>query len=180
MPFGFAGGLHDSDTGLVHFGYREYDPYTGKWTAKDPILFAGGDSNLYGYVLNDPVNLVDSDGLLPWDKKSLGAGKGGYSRLKLGNGSFKNVYVDKYGNIVPSKTTYYENIKLSKYTKSNSEIIAKGKKIRKVNELIKKFGGRAKDWSKKKGWDECGQEWHWYEKNGQIFGLKKKGEVDPF
>jgi RHS repeat-associated protein len=26
---------------------------------KDPIGFHGGDTNLYGYVLNDPVNLVD-------------------------------------------------------------------------------------------------------------------------
>ena len=64
MPFGFASGLYDSDTGLVHFGYRDYDPFTGKWTAKDPLLFAGGDSNLYGYVLNDPVNLVDPLGLV--------------------------------------------------------------------------------------------------------------------
>nr|MBL0716936.1 RHS repeat-associated core domain-containing protein [Desulfobacterales bacterium] len=56
------GGLHDRDTGLVRFGYRDYMPEIGKWTAKDPILFAGGDSNLYGYVLNDPVNFVDPDG----------------------------------------------------------------------------------------------------------------------
>ncbi len=62
IPFGFAGGLHDRDTGLVHFGFREYDPFTGRWTAKDPIGFAGGDTNLYGYVLNDPVNLVDPSG----------------------------------------------------------------------------------------------------------------------
>ena len=41
-----------------------YDSFTGKWTAKDPIGFAGGDSNLYGYVLNDPVNLVDPWGLV--------------------------------------------------------------------------------------------------------------------
>jgi hypothetical protein len=47
----------------VHFGYREYDPYTGKWTAKDPLLFGGGDSNLYGYVLGDPVSKVDPMGL---------------------------------------------------------------------------------------------------------------------
>jgi len=65
VPFGFAGGLYDSDTELVHFGFREYDPFTGKWTAKDPILFEGGDSNLYGYVLNDPVNLVDTRGESP-------------------------------------------------------------------------------------------------------------------
>ncbi len=63
VPFGFAGGLHDKDTGLVRFGYRDYDPDTGRWTAKDPIFFAGGDTDLYGYVLNDPINLVDPWGL---------------------------------------------------------------------------------------------------------------------
>ncbi|MFQ5788636.1 MAG: hypothetical protein ACE5H1_11735, partial [Thermodesulfobacteriota bacterium] len=31
--------------------------------AKDPILFAGGDTNLYGYTLNEPVNFVDPAGL---------------------------------------------------------------------------------------------------------------------
>ena len=63
VPFGFAGGLYDTDTKLTRFGYRDYDAYTGKWTAKDPIGFAGGDSNLYGYVLGDPVNFVDPMGL---------------------------------------------------------------------------------------------------------------------
>ena len=63
MPFGFAGGLHDQDTGSVRFGYRDYNPDVGRWTAKDPIGFVGGDTDLYGYVLNDPVNLVDTEGL---------------------------------------------------------------------------------------------------------------------
>jgi RHS repeat-associated protein len=63
QPFGFAGGLYDQDTTLVRFGARDYDPSTGRWTAKDPIRFAGGQTNLYGYVLNDPVNLVDPNGL---------------------------------------------------------------------------------------------------------------------
>ncbi|CAA6804015.1 MAG: Unknown protein [uncultured Sulfurovum sp.] len=63
VPFGFAGGLYDTDTQLTRFGYRDYDAYTGKWMAKDPIDFAGGDSNLYGYVLGDPVNGIDPSGL---------------------------------------------------------------------------------------------------------------------
>ncbi|MFC1859130.1 RHS repeat-associated core domain-containing protein, partial [Thermodesulfobacteriota bacterium] len=63
MPFGFAGGVYDKDTGLIRFGYRDYDPDVGRWTAKDPILFAGGDTDLYGYCLNDPVNFVDPLGL---------------------------------------------------------------------------------------------------------------------
>ena len=64
IPFGFAGGLHDRDTGLVRFGFRDYDPDIGRWTAKDPIFFAGGDTDLYGYVLNDPINLVDPLGMI--------------------------------------------------------------------------------------------------------------------
>jgi RHS repeat-associated protein len=62
QPFGFAGGLYDPDTGLVRFGARDYDAEAGRWTAKDPIGFAGGDANLYGYVGNDPVNFVDVTG----------------------------------------------------------------------------------------------------------------------
>ena len=68
VPFGFAGGLYDPDTGIVRFGFRDYDPEVGRWTAKDPIGFAGGDADLYGYVANNPVNWVDPSGLLaaPW------------------------------------------------------------------------------------------------------------------
>ena len=64
QPFGFAGGLYDPDTGLLRFGARDYDATIGRWTTKDPIRFAGGDTNLYGYVLNDPLNFRDANGLL--------------------------------------------------------------------------------------------------------------------
>lgn len=63
QPFGFAAGIHDRDTGLLHFGAREYDPGTGRWTTPDPAGFGGGDTNLYAYVFNDPVNLADPFGL---------------------------------------------------------------------------------------------------------------------
>ena len=63
IPFGFAGGLYDPDTGLVHFGARDYDPMIGRWVSKDPILFRGGQGNLYVYVGNDPVNNADLAGL---------------------------------------------------------------------------------------------------------------------
>jgi RHS repeat-associated protein len=64
VPFGFAGGLQDQDTRLVRFGFRDYAPDTGRWTAKDPIFFVGGDIDLYGYSLNDPVNRIDPEGTL--------------------------------------------------------------------------------------------------------------------
>ncbi len=62
---GYGGGdWHDRDTGLVRFGARDYDPATGKWTAKDPIDFAGGDLSLLSYAGQDPVNWVDYDGMV--------------------------------------------------------------------------------------------------------------------
>jgi RHS repeat-associated protein len=63
QPFGFAGGLYDKDTGLVRFGARDYDAYIGRWTAKDPIGFKGGDVNLMTYALNNPIRFIDPSGL---------------------------------------------------------------------------------------------------------------------
>ena len=62
IPFGFAGGIYDSETKLVRFGVRDYDAKVGRWTSKDPIRFEGGETSLYGYALNDPINLIDVNG----------------------------------------------------------------------------------------------------------------------
>ena len=69
QPFVFAGGLYDQHTGLTRFGARDYDAQVGRWTAKDPIQFRGKSSNLYGYVLNDPIDFQDPSGLCPGDRK---------------------------------------------------------------------------------------------------------------
>ncbi len=62
LVFGFAGGMSDPSHELIRFGARDYQPSTGRWTAKDPILFKGGE-NFYLYVHNDPVNFIDRSGL---------------------------------------------------------------------------------------------------------------------
>lgn len=63
LAIGYAGGISDPDTKLVHFGMRDYDPDAGRWTARDPIFFDGHQGNLYVYVGNNPVNLRDPSGL---------------------------------------------------------------------------------------------------------------------
>jgi RHS repeat-associated protein len=73
QPFGFAGGLQDRESGLVRFGARDYDPQLGRWVSKDPIRFAGGDTNIYMYAAGDPMNRIDVDGL--W---GLAVSWGGY------------------------------------------------------------------------------------------------------
>ncbi|RJP19803.1 MAG: hypothetical protein C4529_10605 [Deltaproteobacteria bacterium] len=74
LPVGFAGGIHDDTTGLVRFGFRDYEPGTGRWAAKDPIFFRGG-LNLYQYARNNPVNRLDRSGLCNY---LLGAGGGAF------------------------------------------------------------------------------------------------------
>jgi len=61
VPFGFAGGRYDADTGLVRFGARDYDPETGRWTGKEPLRFDGA-MNFFVYVDGDPINWVDPSG----------------------------------------------------------------------------------------------------------------------
>lgn len=72
QPYGFAGGIYDPATGFVRFGLRDYDPRVGRFTAKDPIGFAGGYGNLYAYAGNDPVNRADPSGLGPQGSSGSG------------------------------------------------------------------------------------------------------------
>lgn len=72
QPFGFAGGIYDQHTELLRFGARDYDPHIGRWITKDTMMFTGG-LNLYGYNINNPVNLIDIDGKKP---RSPGGGRG--------------------------------------------------------------------------------------------------------
>ena len=65
--FGFAGGLADNDLDTIRFGARDYLPGAGRWTAKDPVRFAGFTTNLYSYAFNNPVGLQDASGLMVGD-----------------------------------------------------------------------------------------------------------------
>jgi RHS repeat-associated protein len=58
--------LYDKDTKLTRFGARDYEAETGRWTAKDPIRFNSGDTDLYGYCGEDPINYDDQLGLSDW------------------------------------------------------------------------------------------------------------------
>ncbi len=77
MPFGFAGGIYDSDTKLVRFGARDYNPAIGRWMSKDQTRFDGG-LNFYVYGEDDPVNRTDPSGNGPADFFSCLIGGGGF------------------------------------------------------------------------------------------------------
>jgi RHS repeat-associated protein len=68
QPFGFAGGLYDSATGLVRFGARDYSPEVGRWIARDPVRFGGKQLNAFAYANGRPIDTLDASGLVPWDR----------------------------------------------------------------------------------------------------------------
>ena len=70
FAYRFSTKPRDVETGLYYYGYRYYDPLTGRWPSRDPIGERGG-VNLYGFVGNDGVNWVDVLGLLAADEKCI-------------------------------------------------------------------------------------------------------------
>jgi len=54
----------DGPTGLYYYGYRFYDPATGRWPSRDPIEEWGG-VNLYGFALNRSLSVIDRLGAAP-------------------------------------------------------------------------------------------------------------------
>ena len=84
---------------------RYYNSSTGRFVSEDPLGFKSGDLNLYRYVGNKPLTLVDPDGqaaLLP----GLVIIGGGLFFLDLydfvrkyegiSNGTFENIYLNYY------------------------------------------------------------------------------------
>ena len=60
--FGYTGREVDEESDLYYYRARYYDPSVGQFISEDPIGFAAGDANLYGYVGNSPANYVDPSG----------------------------------------------------------------------------------------------------------------------
>lgn len=174
----FPGQRYDAASGLNYNYFRDYDAMTGRYVEPDligvvrdysrpelsngPAIDHRGGlfyplalNSLYGYADHDPLGRFDSYGL----QSSCGP---------------YHIWCN-----FPEYTGFVSEKSLAVAFR-NSQVIAARNNIRKVAQLCEKFGGKAKDWVKKKGWDDRGQEWHWYEKNGQKFGVKPAGAPDPF
>jgi RHS repeat-associated protein len=62
QPYQFSTKRYLADVGLNYYGYRFYSSSIGAWINRDPIGEEGG-INLYAFVMNNPVNLIDQYGL---------------------------------------------------------------------------------------------------------------------
>jgi RHS repeat-associated protein len=61
-PFRFSTKFTDRESGFLYYGFRYYNPETGRWLNRDPLEEQGG-INLYLFALNNAVNSFDYLGL---------------------------------------------------------------------------------------------------------------------
>ncbi len=61
-PYCYTGREQDTPE-LYYYRARYYDPTSQQFLSEDPIGFLGEDVNFYRYVANDPINLMDPNGM---------------------------------------------------------------------------------------------------------------------
>jgi RHS repeat-associated protein len=61
--YGYTGREQDNEIGLDYYRARYYDASNGRFISEDPLGFGAGDTNIYRYVFNSPLNGTDPSGL---------------------------------------------------------------------------------------------------------------------
>ena len=122
-PFRFSSEVFDSETGLIYYNYRCYNPSLGRWINRDPIEEQGG-WNLYVMVGNQIINVIDKFGLTCC----------GNLRLKQGEACCNDKWAYN-----PSKKCCFKNML---YTRQPMEICYKSvlKCEENIRKMLKDFG----------------------------------------
>ena len=79
----FNGKELDAETGLYYYGARYYDPKSSIWLSVDPLATEAPGWTSYRYCFNNPINLIDKNGLIETDDIVY--------RLKGEDGKYKEV-----------------------------------------------------------------------------------------
>ncbi len=100
-------GRENDGTGLYYYRARYYSPTFQRFVSQDPMGFAGGDANLYGYVRESPMNETDPTGLcgdhpcFGWARQLQG------NSANIGsNGAFGTSVQSNTGDIAPEQFGY--------------------------------------------------------------------------
>jgi RHS repeat-associated protein len=75
----FPGQYYDQETGLHYNDHRYYDSDIGRYLREDPVGCVEREVNLFAYVINNPINSTDPEGLYAIDQSGNPIGSGGPS-----------------------------------------------------------------------------------------------------
>ena len=105
---------------VAYYGYRWYDPLTGRWPSRDPIEERGGE-NLYGFVCNDGIGNFDILGLVGVSADiHIGFA---YSIRRVKNGWFNPDTFDHRYYWSPSVTFHFSHRNDQVYTNSKGWLL---------------------------------------------------------
>ncbi len=74
-PFLFNAKELDEETGLYYYGARYYNPRISLWYGVDPLAEKYPGVSAYAYCVNNPVMLIDPDGMDIWEIDGEGNAK---------------------------------------------------------------------------------------------------------
>jgi len=86
----FSGKEFDEETGLSYFGARYYNPKWSVWLGVDPEYSKFPNWSPYNYCMQNPINLVDPDGLKPIPSSQLIARLKAVTNLKTFDRAWNN------------------------------------------------------------------------------------------
>jgi len=164
-PFRFSTKYQDDESDFLYYGFRYYNPSTGRWLSRDPIGELGGP-NLYEFVGNASISFQDYLGLTDYDHlPSVGKG---YWTGNPGESPFQffpdNPLSKTYPNGVPfvNGTPDYkglpgvhEVVVVDKFTGDGAYELDQAEKF-----MQQKYGGK---WDKPKE-----TQWHHFDNNGDL------------
>ena len=96
----FTGQTEDEAAGLYWYASRAYDPAIGRFVSPDSIVpdpLNPQSLNRYGYVLNNPLKLVDPSGRTPKPKAGMSIGQKNMREITVAEGRLGQI-----GRIVSS------------------------------------------------------------------------------
>ena len=95
--YSYTGREYDADAELYYYRARYYDAHVGRFISEDPIDFNAGDTNLYRYVSNSPLNAVDPHGL-----EATEPTQGIFSSIFSAIGNAVSSFVETIGDVLSS------------------------------------------------------------------------------
>ena len=157
-PFRYCGEYFDKETGTYYLRARYYNPGSGRFVAEDPywnagnMIYWGGitpnrqvimqSSNLYVYVINNPIRFSDPTGLFAWNEHDDHVFNIRREVLDAGgtftfNRATRTILIDIYGVSVSfgsgdwyfagsNRTSYEHQLRMTAFTFYNALVNAAG------------------------------------------------------